>query len=126
MPPRKKKVAPPPVVVKQVVEEKPKRQIENKPHHVNFYSYCQSLIRIEKLDATLHIHADVIKQVLKLIKTVDDTKHPVVFQLKLLKDQPPVVNDPFEILELETDPELQLMVDKINQKNKPSLEVEEV
>lgn len=119
MPPRKKKVEVPKPVVEAVVE-KPKRQIENKPNHVNFYSYCQNLVRIEKLDASLSIHADVIKQVLKKIKLTDDTKHPVVYQVELVRDQDPKFYDPYELLNLENDPDLQLLVDKIDAKDKPT------
>lgn len=118
MPPRKKKVEVPKPVVEAVVE-KPKRQIENKPNHVNFYSYCQNLVRIEKLDASLAIHADVIKQVLKKIKLTDDTKHPVVYQVELVRDQDPKFYDPYELLNLENDPDLQLLVDKVDAKDKP-------
>lgn len=114
MPPRKKKVVDVPVV--ETVVEKPKRQIANKPNHVNFYSYCQNLIRMEKLDPSVFIHADVIKLVLKKIKLTDDTKHPVVYQVELAKGQEPKFLDPYEILNMETDPDLQLMVDKINSK----------
>lgn len=115
MPPRKKKVVEP-VTAPVVVAEKPKRQIENKPDHVNFYSYCQHLIRIEKLDPAVQVHADVIKWVLKKIPLNDDTKHPVVYQLKLARNKPLEFVHSFEIMNLELDPELQKMVDQINSK----------
>ena len=76
MPPRKKKTEIIEKEIKQEIVKKPetaKRIIPEIPNTIYFYSYYQNLIRMESLDSSFRIHANLIKAVLNKIKELNLT-----------------------------------------------------
>ena len=76
MPPRKKKAQTIEKEIKQEIVKKPeiaKRIIPEIPNTIYFYSYYQNLIRMESLDSSFRIDANLIKAVLNKIKELNLT-----------------------------------------------------
>ena len=76
MPPRKKKAQTIEKEIKQEIVKKPeiaKRIIPEIPNTIYFYSYNQNLIRMESLDSSFRIDANLIKAVLNKIKELNLT-----------------------------------------------------
>ena len=74
MPPRKKKAEIIEKEIKQEIVKKSetaKRIIPEIPNTIYFYSYYQNLIRMESLDSSFRIHANLIKAVLNKIKELN-------------------------------------------------------
>ena len=76
MPPRKKKTE---IIEKEIKQESvkkleiAKRIISEIPNTIYFYSYNQNLIRMESLDSSFRIDANLIKAVLNKIKELNLT-----------------------------------------------------
>ena len=120
MPPRKKKTEIIEKEIKQEIVKKPetaKRIIPEIPNTIYFYSYYQNLIRMESLDSSFRIHANLIKAVLNKIKELNLTG---IQRFTAIRKKSAIGTDyisiltPTLILQEEADEELLRIVNKLS------------
>ena len=120
MPPRKKKTQTIEKEVKQEIVKKPeitKRIIPEIPNTIYFYSYNQNLIRMESLDSSFRIHANLIKAVLNKIKELNLTgiqRFTAIRKKSVIGTDYISILTPTLILQEEADEELLRIVNKLS------------
>lgn len=120
MPPRKKKAQTIEKEIKQEIVKKPeiaKRIIPEIPNTIYFYSYYQNLIRMESLDSSFRIDANLIKAVLNKIKELNLTgiqRFTAVRKKSVTGTDNISILTPTLILQEEADEELLRIVDKLS------------
>ena len=128
MPPRKKKAEIIEKEIKQEIVEKPetaKRIILEIPNTIYFYSYNQNLIRMESLDSSFRIDANLIKAVLNKIKELNLTgiqRFTAVRKKSVIGTDNISILTPTLILQEEADEELLRIVNKLSMPLTPSNE----
>ena len=120
MPPRKKKTEIIEKEIKQEIVKKSetaKRIIPEIPNTIYFYSYYQNLIRMESLDSSFRIHANLIKAVLNKIKELNLTgiqRFTAIRKKSVIGTDYISILTPTLILQEEADEELLRIVDKLS------------
>ena len=120
MPPRKKKAQTIEKEVKQEIVKKletSKRIIPEIPNTIYFYSYNQNLIRMESLDSSFRIDANLIKAVLNKIKELNLTgiqRFTAVRKKSVIGTDNISILTPTLILQEEADEELLRIVNKLS------------
>ena len=120
MPPRKKKAEIIEKEIKQEIVKKPetaKRIIPEIPNTIYFYSYYQNLIRMESLDSSFRIHANLIKAVLNKIKELNLTgiqRFTAIRKKSVIGTDYISILTPTLILQEEADEELLRIVNKLS------------
>ena len=120
MPPRKKKAEIIEKEIKQEIVKKSetaKRIIPEIPNTIYFYSYYQNLIRMESLDSSFRIHANLIKAVLNKIKELNLTgiqRFTAIRKKSVIGTDNISILTPTLILQEEADEELLRIVDKLS------------
>ena len=120
MPPRKKKTE---IIEKEIKQESvkkleiAKRIISEIPNTIYFYSYNQNLIRMESLDSSFRIDANLIKAVLNEIKELNLTgiqRFTAVRKKSVIGTDNISILTPTLILQEEADEELLRIVNKLS------------
>ncbi len=120
MPPRKKKTE---IIEKEIKQESvkkleiAKRIISEIPNTIYFYSYNQNLIRMESLDSSFRIDANLIKAVLNKIKELNLTgiqRFTAVRKKSVIGTDNISILTPTLILQEEADEELLRIVNKLS------------
>lgn len=120
MPPRKKKTE---IIEKEIKQESvkkleiAKRIIPEIPNTIYFYSYNQNLIRMESLDSSFRIDANLIKAVLNKIKELNLTgiqRFTAVRKKSVIGTDNISILTPTLILQEEADEELLRIVNKLS------------
>ena len=120
MPPRKKKTE---IIEKEIKQESvkkleiAKRIIPEIPNTIYFYSYNQNLIRMESLDSSFRIDANLIKAVLNKIKELNLTgilRFTAVRRKSVIGTDNISILTPTLILQEEADEELLRIVNKLS------------
>ena len=120
MPPRKKKAQTIEKEIKQEIVKKleiAKRIIPEIPNTIYFYSYNQNLIRMESLDSSFRIDANLIKAVLNKIKELNLTgiqRFTAVRKKSVIGTDNISILTPTLILQEEADEELLRIVNKLS------------
>ena len=120
MPPRKKKAEIIEKEIKQEIVKKSetaKRIIPEIPNTIYFYSYYQNLIRMESLDSSFRIHANLIKAVLNKIKELNLTgiqRFTAIRKKSVIGTDNISILTPTLILQEEADEELLRIVNKLS------------
>lgn len=120
MPPRKKKTEIIEKEIKQEIVKKSettKRIIPEIPNTIYFYSYNQNLIRMESLDSSFRIDANLIKAVLNKIKELNLTgiqRFTAVRKKSVIGTDYISILTPTLILQEEADEELLRIVNKLS------------
>ena len=120
MPPRKKKAEIIEKEIKQEIVKKSetaKRIIPEIPNTIYFYSYYQNLIRMESLDSSFRIHANLIKAVLNKIKELNLTgiqRFTAIRKKSVIGTDDISILTPTLILQEEADEELLRIVNKLS------------
>ena len=120
MPPRKKKTEIIEKEIKQEIVKKleiAKRIIPEIPNTIYFYSYNQNLIRMESLDSSFRIDANLIKAVLNKIKELNLTgiqRFTAVRKKSIIGTDNISILTPTLILQEEADEELLRIVNKLS------------
>lgn len=120
MPPRKKKAEIIEKEIKQEIVKKSetaKRIIPEIPNTIYFYSYYQNLIRMESLDSSFRIHANLIKAVLNKIKELNLTgiqRFTAIRKKSVIGTDYISILTPTLILQEEADEELLRIVNKLS------------
>lgn len=120
MPPRKKKTEIIEKEIKQEIVKKSetaKRIIPEIPNTIYFYSYYQNLIRMESLDSSFRIHANLIKAVLNKIKELNLTgiqRFTAIRKKSVIGTDYISILTPTLILQEEADEELLRIVNKLS------------
>lgn len=120
MPPRKKKTE---IIEKEIKQESvkkleiAKRIIPEIPNTIYFYSYNQNLIRMESLDSSFRIDANLIKAVLNKIKELNLTgiqRFTAIRKKSVIGTDNISILTPTLILQEEADEELLRIVNKLS------------
>ena len=120
MPPRKKKTE---IIEKEIKQESvkkleiAKRIISEIPNTIYFYSYNQNLIRMESLDSSFRIDANLIKAVLNKIKELNLTgiqRFSAIRENSINNSNNISILNPTFISNEEADEELLMLVSKIS------------
>lgn len=120
MPPRKKKTE---IIEKEIKQESvkkleiAKRIIPEIPNTIYFYSYNQNLIRMESLDSSFRIDANLIKAVLNKIKELNLTgiqRFTAIRKKSAIGTDNISILTPTLILQEEADEELLRIVNKLS------------